>query len=124
DAHVEHGAGVPTVNTAIHVYPLNGAVSRVAPDATAFPYRDATFATVVATVWSDPADTERNIAWTRAYYQALAPHGEPGTYINFMDGDEGARVKDSYRGIYDRLVAVKRKYDPENVFHRNQNIKP
>jgi FAD/FMN-containing dehydrogenase len=124
DAHVEHGAGVPTVNTAIHVYPINGAVSRVAPDATAFPYRDATFATVVATVWSDPADTERNIAWTRAYYQALAPHGEPGTYINFMDGDEGARVKDSYRGIYDRLVAVKRKYDPENVFHRNQNIKP
>jgi hypothetical protein len=124
EAHIEHGAKVPTANTAIHIYPINGACSRIAPEATAFPYRDATFATVVAAVWPDPADTTSNVAWVRGYYEALAPHSEPGTYVNFMDADEGARVKDSYKGIFDRLVAIKREYDPDNVFHMNQNIQP
>jgi FAD/FMN-containing dehydrogenase len=124
EAHLEYGANVPTVNTAMHIYPINGACHRVAPDATAFAYREATFATVIAGVWPDPADNDRNIQWVRDYYKALEPHSSAGGYINFMDGDDQGRIKENYRGNYDRLVAIKTKYDPTNLFHLNQNIKP
>ena len=123
-AHIEHGPKVPTVNSTVHIYPINGACHRVAPDATAFAYRDATFATVIAGMWPDPADNDANTAWVRDYYDATAPHSEPGGYVNFMAGDDQERIKDNYRGNYDRLVEVKRKYDPDNLFHLNQNIKP
>jgi FAD/FMN-containing dehydrogenase len=124
EAHVEHGAQVPTMNCAMHIYPVNGACHRVAQDATAYAYRDATFATVIAGVWPDRADNEKNIKWVRDYYKALEPHSEAGGYINFMDGDDQGRIRENYRGNYDRLVSVKRKYDPGNLFHLNQNIKP
>ncbi len=123
-AHLAHGPKVPVVNSTVHIYPINGAAHRVAPDATAFAYRDATFATVIAGMWPEPAHNEANIKWVRDYYDATAPLSESGGYINFMAGDDQDRIKANYKGNYDRLVEVKRAYDPDNLFHLNQNIRP
>lgn len=123
-AHLEHGPRVPVVNSTVHIYPINGACHRVAPDATAFAYRDATFATVIAGMWPDPAQNEANIAWVRDFYDDTAPHSEEGGYVNFMADDDQDRIRVNYKENYDRLVAVKRKYDPDNLFHLNQNIRP
>jgi FAD/FMN-containing dehydrogenase len=124
DAHVSHGPKVPTVNSTVHIYPINGACHRVASDATAFAYRDANFATVIAGMWPDPADNEANTGWVRDYYAATAPLSEDGGYVNFMAGDDQDRIRANYRGNYARLVDVKRAYDPDNLFHLNQNIQP
>jgi FAD/FMN-containing dehydrogenase len=124
EAHLEHGPKVPVVNSTVHIYPINGACHRVASGETAFAYRDATFATVIAGMWPDPADNEANIKWVRDYYDATAPLSEEGGYINFMAEDDQERIKANYKGNYDRLVEVKRTYDPDNLFHLNQNIKP
>jgi FAD/FMN-containing dehydrogenase len=124
DAHIAHGPKVPYVSSTVHIYPINGAVHRVAPDATAFAYRDANFAPVIAGMWAEPADNEANIKWVRDYYDATAPLSEAGGYVNFMSGDDQDRIKTNYKGNYDRLVQVKRAYDPDNLFHLNQNIKP
>ncbi len=123
-AHAQHGPDVPTVNSTVHIYPINGAAHRVEADATAFAYRDANFATVIAGMWPDPAQNEANTAWVRGYYDATAPLSEEGGYINFMAGDDQDRIRANYRGNYDRLVEVKRRYDPDNLFHLNQNIRP
>jgi FAD/FMN-containing dehydrogenase len=123
-AHLQHGPEVPVVNSTMHIYPINGAVHRVASDATAFAYRDANFATVIAGMWPDPTQNDANIKWVRDYYDATAPHSEEGGYINFMSDDDQGRIKANYKGNYERLVDVKRKYDPDNLFHVNQNIKP
>ncbi len=125
EAHVEYGPKVPTVQSTVHIYPIDGAPQRIGRGDTAFSYRDASFSTVVAGIWPDPADNEKNIAWVRQYFEALHPHSSGGAYVNFMSEDEGEdRVKASYRDNYQRLVDVKNKYDPTNVFHVNQNIKP
>ena len=123
-AHLEHGPKVPAVNSTVHIYPINGAAHRVAPDETAFAYRDANFATVIAGMWPDPADNEANTAWVRGFYDATAPLSEEGGYINFMADDDQERIRTNYKGNYDRLVEIKRKYDPDNHFRLNQNIKP
>ncbi|MFB7666343.1 FAD-binding oxidoreductase [Kitasatospora sp. NPDC056138] len=123
-AHTVHGPKVPVLNSTCHIYSINGACHRVAPDTTAFSYRDATFATVVAGMWPDPADNEANTAWVRDYYAALAPHSSVGGYVNFMADDDQGRVTDNYRDNYARLVEAKREYDPDNLFHVNHNILP
>ncbi|HVV09793.1 FAD-binding oxidoreductase [Amycolatopsis sp.] len=123
-AHVEHGPKLPAVNSTMHIYAINGACHRVGPQDTAFAYRDANFATNIAGMWPDPADNEAGKAWVREYYDATAPHSESGGYVNFMAGDDQDRIRENYRGNYDRLVQVKRAYDPDNLFHLNQNIKP
>ena len=124
DAHLEHGPKVPAVNSTVHIYPINGACHRVASDATAFAYRDANFASVVVGAWPDPSQNEANIRWVRDYYDATAPLSQEGGYVNFMAGDDQDRIKANYRGNYERLVQVKRTYDPDNLFHLNQNIRP
>jgi FAD/FMN-containing dehydrogenase len=108
----------------MHLYPIDGACQRVSSDATPFAHRDASFACLVAGMWPDPADNERNINWVRDYWEAIHPHGEEGGYVNFMSADDQDRIRANYRGNFDRLVAVKQKYDPENLFHMNQNIDP
>jgi FAD/FMN-containing dehydrogenase len=123
-AHAEHGPEVPVVNSTMHIYPINGAVHRVAPDATAFGHRDASFAPVIAGMWPDPEQNEVNIAWVRRYYEAVAPHSEEGGYVNFMAADDQDRVRANYGANYERLAKVKQTYDPDNLFHLNQNIKP
>ncbi|MGY1693010.1 FAD-binding oxidoreductase [Geodermatophilus sp. SYSU D01105] len=123
-AHVEHGARVPVVNSTMHLYPINGAVHDVGPDATAFGHRDATFATVIAGMWPDPGQNEANTRWVRDYYAAIAPHSEPGGYTNFASGDDQSKVAENYGANYERLREVKRRYDPDNLFRLNQNIRP
>ncbi|MGC3875329.1 FAD-binding oxidoreductase [Halomonas sp. GXIMD04776] len=122
--HLEYGSRIPCLQTATLLFPIDGACRRVAPEATAFAYRDASFATALGPSWPDPADGERNIDWGRAYYQALQPHSEAGGYVNFMSGDDHARVRDNYRQNYDRLARIKARFDPTNLFQLNQNIEP
>jgi FAD/FMN-containing dehydrogenase len=124
EAHMEHAAKLPAVNSTVHIYPIGGACHRVGPDETAFGHRDANFAAVIAGMWPDPANNENNIQWVRDYYDATAPHSEEGGYINFAADDDQNRAPANYGASYGRLVEVKRKYDPENLFHMNQNIKP
>ncbi|MCZ2805564.1 FAD-binding oxidoreductase [Modestobacter sp. VKM Ac-2983] len=123
-AHMEHGPKVPTVNSTVHLYPINGAVHDIAADATAFGHRDAAFAPVIAGMWPDPADNERNTAWVREYHAAIAPHSEEGGYVNFASADDQPRAGANYGANHARLREVKRRYDPDNLFHLNQNIQP
>jgi len=122
--HLEYGPKVPTVQSAVHFYPINGAVHDVGLDESAFPSRDARYGPVFSAFWEDPAQDEANIRWVRDYVAALAPFVEEGGYINFMSGDDQDRIKTNYGGAYERLAHVKRTYDPDNVFHLNQNIMP
>jgi FAD/FMN-containing dehydrogenase len=124
DVHLEYGPLVPTMQSTVHLYPINGACHRVESDATAFGHRDASFAPVIAGMWENPEDNEANTAWVRDYAAALAPHSEEGGYINFMAADDQGRAAANYGANYDRLVEVKTKYDPGNLFHMNQNIVP
>jgi FAD/FMN-containing dehydrogenase len=124
DAHLRHGPDVPVVNSTVHIYPIDGAAHRVGATDTAFAHREANFATVIAGMWPDPAQNEANISWVRDYYEATAPLSEEGGYINFMAGDDQGRIRANYGPNYDRLVEVKRRYDPNNLFHLNQNIAP
>jgi len=124
DAHLRHGPDVPVVNSTVHIYPINGAVHRVGATETAFAHREANFATVIAGMWPDPTQNDANIAWVRDYYDATAPLSEQGGYINFMAGDDQDRIRANYGPNLDRLVEVKRTYDPDNLFHLNQNITP
>jgi FAD/FMN-containing dehydrogenase len=123
-AHLEHGPKIPVVNSTMHIYPINGACHRVSSSATAFAYREASFATVIAGVWPDAADNEKNTQWVKGYYEALQPHSESGGYVNFMAGDDQDRVRDNYKDNYGRLTGIKKRYDPDNLFHLNQNIAP
>ncbi len=122
--HMEHGPRVPVVNSTVHLYPINGAVHDLAPDATAFGHRDATYAIVIAGMWPDPVDNEANTRWVKDYYAAIAPHSHSGGYINFASADDQAKVADNYGANFARLGDVKRAYDPGNLFHHNQNIQP
>lgn len=125
EAHVEHGSRVPNVPSTMHLYPTNGAVQDVDPKATAFSNRSADFVANVAGMWADPAEDELTIEWVRSYYEALHPHsGFEGGYTNFMAGDDQVRVRDNYGEAYDRLAEIKGRWDPNNLFHRNQNIEP
>ncbi|GAA1069359.1 FAD-binding oxidoreductase [Mycobacterium cookii] len=123
-AHLEHGPKVPTVQSTMHLYPIDGAVQDVDTDATAFAYRGANFAPVIAGMWPDPADNDANTAWVRDYHAALEPHTSAGGYVNFMAADDQDRVRANFGSNYERLVAVKSAYDPANLFHLNQNIAP
>ncbi|HEY3409844.1 MAG TPA: FAD-binding oxidoreductase [Propionicimonas sp.] len=123
-AHLEHGPKVPTVNSTVHLYPINGACHDVAADATAFGHRDATYSMVIAGMWPDPADNEANTRWVRDYYGAIAPLSQPGGYVNFASSDDQDKVAANYGVNYPRLQQVKRRYDPGNLFHLNQNIQP
>jgi FAD/FMN-containing dehydrogenase len=124
DAHLTHGPLVPTVNSTVHIYPINGACHRVGAEDTAFAYRDANFAMVIAGMWPDPTDNEANVKWVRDYHAATVPHSEEAGYVNFMGADDQHRTEVNYGRNYARLVDVKRAYDPGNLFHLNQNIVP
>jgi FAD/FMN-containing dehydrogenase len=123
-AHLEHGPQVPDVTATMHLYPINGACHRIGADETAFAHRDATFAMVLLAAWHDPALDQQRIDWVRRYYEAVAPHCEPGGYVNFMAADDHGQLRDTYGRNYARLVEVKKAYDPENLFRLNQNIDP
>ena len=122
--HLKFGSNLPSELCTMHLYPINGAVQRVDRTATAFSYRDVTFAQVIVGVDSDPANVDQVTQWARQYWAALHPHSAGGAYVNMMMEEGQDRVEAAYRDNYRRLVAVKNKYDPDNLFHINQNIKP
>ena len=126
DVIAEHAFSASSLRSYIAIFHLGGAVSSVAPGATAFGNRQASHAITLDAVWRPGEDYgERDTSWTRRFFAALGPYRE-GVYINFLDGDEDPdRVREAYGdSIYHRLVDVKTTYDPDNVFHHNQNIQP
>jgi FAD/FMN-containing dehydrogenase len=107
-----------------HLNHFGGAMGRIANDATPFAHRDAPFAFSQDAFWDDPATSAENIKWVQDYWQAMRAFSPRGAYVNFMADEGEDRIRESYRGNYDRLATLKRKYDPTNLFHLNQNIKP
>jgi FAD/FMN-containing dehydrogenase len=124
DVHVRYGAELPTGLSTMHLYPIDGAVSRVGAADTAFAYRDGGWAGIIVGVDPDPANAGLISDWARRYWEELHPTSAGGAYVNFMMDEGQERVRASYRDNYARLTRVKRRYDPDNVFHRNQNILP
>ena len=121
---VEYGATKPSPMTGIGLQQMHGAAARVGPGDTAFPHRRDQFDCIILSVWSDPADTAKNVRWARGLFEAMQPYLGEGVYVNDL-GDEGDdRIRAAYGPNYDRLVELKTKYDPENFFHLNQNIAP
>ncbi len=122
--HFIFGSKIPTPFSQMHLYPISGAASRVGAEETPWAYRDAKYSGVYVGVDPDPANAGKITDWSKAYWEALHPYSSGGAYSNFMM-DEGAdRIKASYRHNYERLVQVKKKYDPNNFFSVNQNIPP
>jgi len=124
EAHMKFGPKVPVVNSTVHIYPINGAVHDVAPDATAFGHREAKYAVVIAGMWPDPKQNEANIRWVKDFYAALVPYSERGGYINFAAADDTDRIGANFGSNFDQLRKLKAKYDPNNHFRINQNIIP
>jgi len=123
-AHVEYGLQLPTPQSTMHLYPIDGAAHWVGKNDTAFSYRDARWAEVIVGVDPDPANNERIISWTKEYWEALHPYSAGGAYVNFMMDEGQERVMATYRDNYPRLVDIKTRYDPTNLFRVNQNIRP
>ena len=122
--HLRHAARLPTMHSAMHLYPVNGAAHKVGNSETPFSYRDAVWSEVIVGVDPDPANRQLITAWAKDYYDALHPYGAGGAYVNFMMEEGEDRIRATYRGNYDRLAAIKAKYDPGNFFNVNQNIRP
>ena len=120
----EYVSEIPSRATGIGLQQMHGAASRVDPTATAFPHRDEHYDFLILSQWADPAESERNVEWTRSLFEAMEPFFEEGVYVNNL-GDEGEdRVMAAYGANYGRLLALKGKYDPTNLFRLNQNIAP
>jgi FAD/FMN-containing dehydrogenase len=118
------GAGIHSPLSQIEVLAMGGAIARVPIEATAFAQRDAAWLINLPAMWEDPRDTAREMAWARDSFAALSPHLMPGRYVNFMDADEEPGATGAYGVTWERLRAVKRAYDPGNIFRLNQNIRP
>ena len=123
EEHLKFAELMPTLQSTMHVYPVDGAASRVGHQETAFSYREAKWSMVIVGVDPDPANAEKITSWTKDYWSALHPYSLGGAYVNFMMDEGIDRIKATYRDNYDRLLAIKRKYDPDNFFHVNQNIR-
>lgn len=122
--NIKHGKLLPTQPSTMHLYPINGACHKKKNDETAWSYRDANWAQVIVGVDPDPANKEKISLWAKDYWEALHPYSAGGAYINFMMDEGQERVKASYRDNYDRLIKIKSKYDPDNFFRVNQNLRP
>ena len=120
----EWNAKMPSWKSGSHIYPVDGAAHDVAPEDTAFAYRDVTWSQVFIGVDVDPASAPALRDWAIGYWEDLHPYSAGGAYVNFMMDEGQARVKATYGANYDRLARVKATYDADNVFRVNQNIQP
>ena len=125
DVHVANVSKAPSELSLMHLYPIDGAVRRVGSSDTAWSCRDATWSMVIAGIDGDPANAAAIKKWGREYWEAVHPYNLGGAYVNFMMDDEiDGRLQATYGANYGKLAAVKQKYDPENLFRVNQNIRP
>jgi FAD/FMN-containing dehydrogenase len=124
DSIIEFAGQLPAPQCEIFIGLIAGAPNRIAPGAMAYGHRDAKFVLNVHGRWDEAKDDQKCTAWAREFFKASAPYASHGAYVNFMTEEEGDRVAAAYGSNYDRLVEIKRRYDPENVFHMNQNIRP
>lgn len=121
---VDHATRIPSPATGIGLQQLHGAAARVAPEATAYPHRSTRYDLLILSQWDDPADNTTNIAWTNACFDALEPFADNGVYVNNLGNEGDERVRRAYGVNYERLRAIKARYDPNNLFHHNHNIQP
>ncbi|HKF59244.1 MAG TPA: BBE domain-containing protein, partial [Blastocatellia bacterium] len=124
DVAIDYIGRQPSPQCEIFFGALGGASTRPTPDSAAYPHRDAEFVMNVHARWDSHDDDDGCIGWARSFFNASAPFANGGVYVNFMTADEGDRLRAAYGSNYDRLASVKRAYDPDNLFHINQNIKP
>jgi len=122
--NIKHGSNIPSMHSTTHLYPIDGAVHDVEAGDTAWAKRDTRWSQVIVGVDPDPKNADKVTKWCKDYYDGLIPHTEGGGYVNFMMEEGETRIKASYGDNYRRLQKVKAKYDPDNFFHINQNIKP
>lgn len=122
--HLKFGSKIPTPLSQMHLYPITGAASRVGAEDTPWAYRDANYAGVIVGVDPEPKNATLITNWCKDYWEALHPYSSGGAYSNFLMDEGQERVKASYKHNYDRLVSIKKTYDPNNLFRVNQNIKP
>lgn len=122
--HLEFGSSIPTPLSQMHLYPISGAAAKVGNDDTPWAYRDAKYAGVIVGIDPEPKNAEKITEWTRNYWEALHPYSSGGAYSNFMMDEGQERVMASFRHNYERLVKIKTRYDPDNLFCVNQNIHP
>jgi FAD/FMN-containing dehydrogenase len=124
DYMIQFAGQMPSPQCEIFVGLIAGAPNRIPADAMAYGSRDARFVLNVHARWDELKQDEECIAWARAFFKASAPYASAGAYVNFMTEEEGDRVAAAYGSNYERLVQIKKQYDPENIFHFNQNIRP
>ena len=124
EVHARFGAAMPTWQSTMHLYPIDGAAHDVGASETPWSYRDANWGSVFAGVSSDPAEAEAIRRWCVDYFEALHPFAAGGAYVNMMMDEGQERVRASYRDNYERLAEIKATYDPDNLFRVNQNIAP
>jgi FAD/FMN-containing dehydrogenase len=124
DALIDAVGKLPSPHCEVFFGSVGGQIARVSADTTPYPSRDASFVMNIHGRWSDPADDAPCIAWARALFDAVKPFAQSGAYVNFMTQDEGERVSEAYGLNYKRLVEIKTRYDPSNLFRYNQNIRP
>ena len=121
---IERSAKMLSPMSMVLFFHLHGAAARVDKDATAFGLRDDQWDYDVISQWHDPTETGDHIRWTRDFWTAVEPFASGEVYVNHLDAEEATRIRAAYSRNYDRLVALKNKYDPANLFHMNQNIRP
>jgi FAD/FMN-containing dehydrogenase len=121
---IDFAGTLPSPQCEIFIGLIAGAPNRIAVNATAYAARDAKLVLNVHGRWDEAKDDQKCIAWARDFFKASTPYASGGAYVNFMTDEEGDRVAAAYGSNYERLVEIKRRYDPDNVFHTNQNIKP
>jgi hypothetical protein len=126
DTFLEHAARKPSPHTFVW-FPgehLHGAAARVGLSETAFAHRQHPFNFSIFSVWTEPAENEKNMSWTRAFFDAMQPYMAAGAYVNYLEDEGNPQARAAYGPNYDRLVDLKNKYDPTNFFRLNANIKP
>jgi len=124
DTILEFTDPYPGPLTQVAIEPMGGAIGRVDPAETAFRHREAEYSLGIWPAWDDPGRDDDMRAWAREFHEAMAPYATGGVYANYLDRDEDDRIRAAYGGNYERLVAVKNEWDPENLFRVNQNVEP